>query len=84
MDEIAELATRLIVMNEGQILLDGKPQELFQNQRDCLKQAGVDVPSVTQLLILLKEQAMSVDTSILTTEAAAKNILVALRRQDKC
>ncbi len=47
MDEAAK-ANRVIVMDEGKIILDGEPKKVFQNI-DTLKRVGLDVPEATLL-----------------------------------
>jgi len=43
MEEVAELADRLLVLQEGRLVLEGSPAEVF-SRRDVLQQAGVEVP----------------------------------------
>ena len=43
MDEVAEYADRVIVMHEGQVLMDGDPHEVFANE-EIIKQAGLNQP----------------------------------------
>lgn len=79
MEDIARMATRLIVMDHGEISLNGSPSEIFKNSRDKLKAAGVDVPHVTAFMHRLKEHGLGVDNTILTVDAAASDILKAVR-----
>jgi len=48
----AALADRVIVLNKGEIYLDGTPKQVF-SQSDKLKKAGLDVPQVTELMLAL-------------------------------
>ncbi|MCF0229773.1 MAG: energy-coupling factor transporter ATPase [Parasporobacterium sp.] len=48
MDEVAEYSDRVIVMEEGRVLMDGEPHEVFRHE-EVLKQAGLSVPQVTKL-----------------------------------
>ena len=48
----AVLADRVIVLNKGEIYLDGVPKQVF-SQFDKLKKAGLDVPQVTELMRVL-------------------------------
>lgn len=43
MDEVAEYADRVIVMHEGQVMMDGDPHEVFANE-EIIKQAGLNQP----------------------------------------
>ncbi|WP_425059837.1 Energy-coupling factor transporter ATP-binding protein EcfA2 [Sporomusa carbonis] len=79
MEDVARLATRVLVMNGGQISLDGTPQEIFGSGRDQLKNAGVDVPPLTALMDKLQAKGLAIDNTVMTAEAAAKNIFQAVR-----
>lgn len=81
MEEVARMASRLIVMDHGGILLDGNPADIFRLGREKLQTAGVDVPYVTQLMNELTDRGMSVDTSVLTAEDAADAIFSIVGRR---
>ncbi len=68
MDEAA-LANRLIIIDNGNVVLDGTPKEVFSNV-DTVKNLGLDVPQVTELTYLLKEYGINVDSLPLTVEEA--------------
>ena len=51
----AVLADRVIVLNKGEIYLDGAPKEVF-SQAEKIKKAGLDVPQVTELMRMLREE----------------------------
>ncbi|MCE5285032.1 MAG: energy-coupling factor transporter ATPase [Pelosinus sp.] len=84
MEEVARMATRLIVMNQGQISLDGNPREIFKNGSVSLQAAGVDVPRITALMRYLKGQGLKVDDTVITAEEGVKSILSALGGQGTC
>ena len=84
MEEIARLVKRLVVLKDGEITLDGRPQDIFLGQRDKLLAAGVDVPNVSSLLEKLKACGLGVDITALTIEEAVETILTALRRRGEC
>lgn len=71
--EEAENADRVLVMNDGEIIEDGKPSEVFQNVK-LLKSVGLDVPQTTELLYALKQKGFSVDTSKISIKDTAKEI----------
>ncbi|MEG2207602.1 MAG: energy-coupling factor transporter ATPase [Clostridia bacterium] len=48
MDDIASLATRLIVMSQGELVLSGTPREVF-TQQELLKSIGLGVPQAAEL-----------------------------------
>lgn len=74
MEEVARMASRLIVMDHGSVILDGSPVEIFRSGRKELLEAGVDVPNVTNLMMELKAKGLDVDTTVLTAGEAADNI----------
>jgi energy-coupling factor transport system ATP-binding protein len=60
MDDIARLATRLLVMHQGKVVLDGRPFDIFLHHREELQACGVDVPPLTDTLLYLKEKGVPV------------------------
>ncbi|MBQ1995738.1 MAG: energy-coupling factor transporter ATPase [Clostridia bacterium] len=63
MDEAVK-AKRVIVMDEGRIILDGTPKEVFVNV-DTLKKAKLDVPEATELTHLLIKDGINLNKDIL-------------------
>lgn len=63
MDEAVQ-ADRVVVMNEGKIILDGKPSEVFV-QIDTLKSIGLDVPEATELTHMLIKKGLTLKRDIL-------------------
>lgn len=84
MEEIAEMATRLIVMQKGQVCLDGAPRDIFTKQRQALIQAGVEVPPITALLQSLKKRGLAVEDTVITVPEGIETIAAALRRNKPC
>ncbi|WP_338028366.1 energy-coupling factor transporter ATPase [Crassaminicella indica] len=66
MDEAVN-ADRIVVMEEGNIVLEGTPKEVF-SQVDTLKKLGLDVPQITELAHQLKKEGMNIPTNILTID----------------
>ena len=66
MDEAAQ-ADRVIVMDNGKIMLEGKPREVFSNVKQ-MKDIGLDVPQVTELCYELKNYGINIDTNILNVD----------------
>ena len=56
----ALLADRVIVMNEGELILDGKPDEVFKNV-EVIKNAGLDVPQQYELIDELRRLGYDID-----------------------
>ena len=74
MDDIARLATRLLVMHKGRLALDGEPMDIFLHHRKELKACGVDAPPLTQTLLYLKEKGIPVPEEAKTTEEAVEKM----------
>ena len=66
MEEAVE-ADRVIVMEKGRKLLEGTPKEVF-SKVDTLKNIGLDVPYMTELSNLLKEEGLDIRNDILTVD----------------
>lgn len=66
MNEAAQ-ADRVIVMNEGQILLDDTPHKVFMNA-GLLKNIGLDVPQSTELMFALRQHDWKLPLEIITAE----------------
>ncbi|MGN0604442.1 MAG: energy-coupling factor transporter ATPase [Oscillospiraceae bacterium] len=69
MDEAA-LADRIIVMDSGKIVMEGIPKDIF-SQVEKMKSLGLDVPQVTELMYMLKNDGFSADTHIISEEECA-------------
>lgn len=80
MDDVARYAGRILVMNQGELVLDGEPQKVFQ-YRDELRKIGLDVPQSTNILYELRDRGMAVGTEGITPEQVAECIADSLRRQ---
>ena len=59
MDDVASLVSRVIVMNRGQIAMDGTPREVFR-QGEALRAMGLDVPEAARLAARLREKGFDV------------------------
>ena len=66
MDEAAQ-ADRVIVMDGGKIILEGKPREVFSNVKQ-MKDIGLDVPQVTELCYELRNCGIDINTNILNVD----------------
>ena len=69
----AALTQRIVVMNEGRIYLDGAPREIFRKV-EMLKQIGMQLPQITELLMKLQESGLPVRTDIVNMEDALEQI----------
>lgn len=60
-------ADRVVVMEEGKIILEGTPREVFR-QVTLLKEIGLDVPQVTELAYELRREGLDIPPDVLTVE----------------
>ncbi len=79
MEDIARFASRVLVMNGGQISLDGTPRDIFGSGRQELRTAGVDVPPLTALIDSLQAKGLQISNTALSAEAVAEEIMTAVR-----
>lgn len=81
MDEVIH-ADRVIVMDHGNVVMDGTPKEIFQDV-EKLKQYRLDVPQVTELAYELKKEGLDLPDSILSTDELVQAIK-ALKVREYC
>ena len=72
MEDIANLANKVLVLAQGKILFQGTPRELF-SQAEILKVAGLEPPPVTQLVQELNRAGLNIKSDALTMEELVKN-----------
>lgn len=66
MEEAVE-ADRIVVMEKGEIVMQGTPKEVFSKVKE-MKEIGLDVPQVTELAYELRKEGIDLPTDILTVE----------------
>jgi energy-coupling factor transporter ATPase len=72
MDEAAK-AQKIVVLNEGQVSMTGIPQDIF-TKVEVLREMGMQLPQVTELLIRLKKDGFPVRSDIVDMENAVEQI----------
>lgn len=75
MEDIADYATRVLVMKRGKLLMDGTPKEIF-GQMNKMQEAGLSVPDVTKCVHMLNERGFSLPEDI-TQIGEAKDAILA-------
>ena len=73
MEDVAKYVDRLIVMNQGSVMFDGTPKEVFPHYRE-LEAVGLAAPQVTYLMHELREKGLPVNVNVTTVEEAAAEI----------
>jgi len=74
MEDMALIADKLIVMNKGELVLFDTTENVFK-QHEFLKDIGLNVPMVTQVMLALKEKGLSVPDDIFTVDRAVDYLL---------
>lgn len=82
MEDMAKISERLIVMNQGKIVLDGTPKEVFRNI-DLLEDIGLAVPQISYLIRALNARGFDIDADILTVQEAFEQLSLKLQRKKK-
>ncbi len=74
MDDVAEYAEHIIVMNEGKVHAEGTPSEIFSKYKE-LEKIGLMAPQTVYLLRGLNERGFCINTDIVTPDEAVEEIL---------
>ncbi len=77
MEDIAEQATRLVVVDHGKIAMDGVTREVFSKQKE-LEEIGLSVPQITRFMNSLHESGFDVDATALTVDEAYDSLIKCL------
>lgn len=73
MEDVAEYVDRIIVMNQGSVMLDDTPKRVFRHYKE-LEEVGLAAPQVTYIMHTLQEKGFDVDTDATTIEEAAAEL----------
>ena len=74
MEEAAKYADRMLVINGGRVMFDGKPIEIFRNHSKELVEVGMDVPQGFKLADILRQRGMQLPEDIKDENALIKTI----------
>ncbi len=74
MEDIARTVSRLLVMNDSRLVMDGTPEEIFRHGTE-LEKMGLDVPQITKVFMKLREMGVPVEESVYTVKYA-KNLIL--------
>ena len=78
MEDVAKHVKRIIVMNQGKVMYDDVPKEIFKNYKE-LEAIGLAAPQVTYLMHELLDRGLCVNTDVTTIEEAKEALLKAVR-----
>lgn len=82
MDDIALLADKVVVLNQGHLMIFDEPKKVFE-QDEILQNAGLLKPEVMQLLEAIKAQGIDINTVALNKAQALENIYAAINKNRK-
>jgi len=74
MEEIARSVDRLVVFNNGSIVMSGTPRKVFSRSEE-LQDIGLSVPKVTMVAARLRALGLKVDDGIYTQEQLVADLL---------
>ncbi|MBQ1353054.1 MAG: energy-coupling factor transporter ATPase [Firmicutes bacterium] len=74
MNDIAALSDKILVMENGGLAMEGSPAEIFA-ESDKLKEMGLGVPEITDILVRLKDRGFDIRQDIFSVDEAIKAIV---------
>lgn len=80
MEDMAEYTDRILVMNQGRLLFDGTPMEVFSHYVE-LEKIGLAAPQVTYVAGELRKRGFQISEKVTTVEAVVSEILTELKRE---
>ena len=80
MGDVADLSDKVMVMNDGRLMMVGTPEEVF-GQKERLAEIGLSVPPVTELMHELKDAGIPVKENVLNLKDAEAEIYQYLQRK---
>ena len=83
MDDMARLATRLVVMSEGKIVAEGTPREIFA-RGDMMTSIGLDVPAAAQLCAQLRAKGYDLPADLFRPEELKEQLLRLWKEGSAC
>lgn len=83
MDDIARLCDSILVLNQGNLMLQGSPGEVFADS-NLLSQIGLSKPIIMQIMENLNARDAAFDPSIYDVPKAASHIAKTIHRRTSC
>lgn len=82
MEDMANIAKRLIVMNRGKVIMDANPREVFKREEELVN-IGLGVPQITSFMRKLEDRGIDINSDCITVEEAKEELKKYLRGK-KC
>ena len=83
MDDVARLATRVVVLAHGSLLADGTPREIFR-QREMMEEAGLGVPEASRLVQALRARGLDLPDDLYTQDELYDHLLRLWKEANPC
>ena len=83
MDDIARLASRLIVMSDGKVVADGTPREIFM-QEEMMTSIGLDIPEAARLCARLRAKGYDLPADLFRPEQLKEQLLRIWKEGSAC
>lgn len=83
MDDVARLATRLIVMSKGELVATGTPREIFQ-QVAMMESIGLGVPEAARLCAQLRARGVNLPADLYTPDELRDHLLSLWKEAQPC
>jgi len=83
MDDVARLATRLIVMSKGEVVATGTPQEIFR-QVEMMEKIHLGVPEAAKLCAVLREKGIDLPDDLYTPDQLRQALLTKWKEVSPC
>lgn len=81
MEDVAKYVNRLLVMNQGQLVMDQETSKVFSRYRE-LEEIHLAAPQVTYVMNKIKEMGFPINSEVTTVDEAKNEILKVLQRQN--
>ncbi len=80
MDDVALISDKVLVLNEGKIVMSGTVKEVYSKGEELLE-LGLDVPEITRIFLCLKEAGLNLPTDVYTVSDGKEKILEFLKER---
>ena len=82
MEDISQMATRLLVLSHGNIVLDGEPLDIFSHRQQTLHDGVVSVPPVTEVLQYLQSKGFDISDRVHSVDEGVAAVYDCIRRMN--
>ena len=82
MDTVAEVCSRILVMNKSKLVMDGLPEEIFVHAEE-LREMGLSLPDITEIFSYLASRGVVFDKPVYTRDYAVRKLLGRFRKEEQ-